>query len=102
MYQRRLAGAIARDLKKYKVLAVVGPRQSGKTTLIRELFPDYQYILLEETDTRRQAKEDPRGFFRRFSGNLILDEVQKVPELLSYIQGIVDVPKNKRRFVLTG
>lgn len=102
MFHRSISAILKEDFKKYPVIAVVGPRQSGKTTLVRNLFPDLQYLLLEESDTRQRALEDPRGFLRRNSGSLILDEVQKVPELLSYIQGIVDEPNNLRKFILTG
>lgn len=84
------------------MVTLVGPRQSGKPTLARALFPDYEYITLEDPDRRRLATEDPRGFFKRYSGNLILDEIQRAPELLSYIQGLVDEPGAVRRFVLTG
>ena len=102
MYKRILSQKILEERSKYPVLAVMGPRQSGKTTLVKSLFSDYQYILLEDLDTASFARQDPRGFFSRFEGSLILDEVQKAPELLSYIQGIVDEAGNERQFILTG
>ena len=102
MYQRKLAPLIQKAIEKYDVILINGPRQSGKTTLARTLFADFEYLLLEEFDLAKFAREDPRGFLQRYSGNLILDEVQKVPSLLSYIQGIVDTPNNKRKFVLSG
>ena len=102
MYDRALSSKLTESSLKYPVVAVVGPRQTGKTTLVRACFPDHTYVLLEDPDTRQLASEDPRGFFSKYSGNLILDEVQKVPELLSYIQGLVDEPKSSRKFVLTG
>ncbi len=102
MFDRTLRKVIGEEAGQYPVIAITGPRQSGKTTLVRELFPDHRYILLEDPDIRDQALLDARGFFRRFSGSLILDEVQKVPDLLSYLQGIVDDPDNRREFVLTG
>ncbi|MBX7148070.1 ATP-binding protein [bacterium] len=80
----------------------MGPRQSGKSTLVRHLFPAYQYVSLETPDDRRLALEDPRGFFSRYSGSLIIDEVQRVPDLLSYIQTFVDEPGFKDHYVLTG
>jgi uncharacterized protein len=85
----------------YKVITVTGPRQSGKTTLIRHLYPDYAYFSLEDLDIRRIAKDDPRGFLDGSSKGMILDEIQNVPELLSYIQGIVDAD-SERRFILSG
>ena len=81
----------------------MGPRQSGKTTLVRETFPDYDYVNLENPDLRRQATEDGASFLQSHSGKLIVDEVQYVPELLSRIQVIVDErPREKGRFVITG
>jgi len=72
----------------FKVVAVVGPRQSGKTTLVRSIFPHKPYISLEDPDRRRYALEDPRGFLGDFPEGAILDEVQRTPELFSYLQGI--------------
>jgi predicted AAA+ superfamily ATPase len=85
----------------FPVLFVTGPRQSGKTTLVRSLFPDLPYVLLELPDIRRLALEDPRAFLEPYTRGAILDEVQHVPELFSYIQGLVDEDRS-RRFVLTG
>lgn len=102
MYRRHLSSVIKEASRKYPVILLTGPRQSGKTTLATTLFKDYTYILLEEPDQRRLATEDPRGFFKHYSGSLILDEVQNVPDLLSYIQGIIDQPTSKRQFILTG
>lgn len=102
MVKRDLEKSLRQASAKYPVISITGPRQSGKTTLARSLFPEFTYVLLEETDTARLANEDPCGFFERFQGSLILDEVQKTPELLSFIQGIVDEPGNKSRFILTG
>lgn len=102
MYTRSLTQKIKTESQFYPVIAITGPRQTGKTTLSRALFPDFRYVLLEDLEIQKLAKEDPKGFFSRFSGSLILDEVQKTPELLSYIQGIVDTPNNKIKFILTG
>ncbi|MEE4640004.1 MAG: AAA family ATPase [Wenzhouxiangella sp.] len=69
---------------------MTGPRQSGKTTLCRSVFPDYGYVNLKPLDQRRFAREDPRGLLAEFSDGLIIDEIQHVPELLGYIQEAVD------------
>jgi len=102
MYKRELAAYLVKIAPKYPVVTIVGPRQSGKSTLCRYLFADHQYVSLEEADVRELAVRDPRGFFKKNSGDLILDEIQRAPELLSYIQTIVDEPGMKRHFVLTG
>jgi predicted AAA+ superfamily ATPase len=81
---------------------MTGPRQSGKTTLVRHVFSGYQYVSLEDPDNAKMANEDPRGFFGQYAGNLIIDEAQKVPKLFSYIQTIVDTEDRPGRFILTG
>lgn len=88
--------------KQYRAIAVVGPRQSGKTTLVRGCFPDKTYVNLENTDTRRFAIEDPRGFLSGFPNGAILDEVQRVPEIFSYLQQDLDENITKGQFILTG
>ncbi|MGP1419571.1 MAG: ATP-binding protein [Sphaerochaetaceae bacterium] len=88
--------------KEYPVLLIQGPRQSGKTTLCRMLFPNKPYVLLETPDIREQANEDPRGFMRQLPDGAVIDEIQRVPELLSYIQGIVDEKESNGMFILTG
>lgn len=80
----------------------MGPRQSGKTTLVRELFPDYPYINLEEPDLRELAHRDPRALLNKYPRHLIIDEVQHVPELLSYIQARVDAADINGQYILTG
>jgi predicted AAA+ superfamily ATPase len=84
------------------VVTVTGPRQSGKTTLCRNLFPNKKYVSLEELDNRSYAENDPRGFLSEYSGGVIIDEIQRVPDLLSYIQGIVDKNNKKGEYILTG
>ena len=84
------------------MVSLTGPRQSGKTTLVRAAFPDHAYVSLESPDHRAFAIEDPRGFLQQFSENAILDEVQRTPDLFSYIQGIVDEENRPGQFVLTG
>jgi predicted AAA+ superfamily ATPase len=88
--------------KKFPVISLTGPRQSGKTTLVRQAFPDYAYVSLEEPDTRLYAQSDPRAFLNNHAGGLIIDEVQRVPELFSYIQSIVDASDTTGHFILTG
>ena len=102
MHPRILAKPLKALAKQYPVITLLGPRQSGKTTLVKQCFPDYAYINLEEPDTRLFAKEDPRRFLESYSGHLIVDEIQRVPELLSYIQVMVDSQPEKGRFILTG
>ncbi|MCF6226311.1 MAG: ATP-binding protein [Xanthomonadales bacterium] len=88
--------------KEFRVITVLGPRQAGKTTLCQMAFPRYKYVSLEDPDIRLYASEDPRGFLKEYRKNVILDEVQRVPQLLSYIQTIVDADNLKAQFVLTG
>jgi len=102
MYKREIEDVVSKEASSYPVLAFIGPRQSGKTTLAKKLFKNYEYVLLESLENRRLATEDPKAFFKKHSGNLILDEVQKAPELLSEIQGIVDAKDNQRQFILSG
>lgn len=83
-------------------MVVTGPRQSGKTTLVRRTFPDRPYVNLEDLDRRTQAQADPRGFLSALTEGAILDEVQRVPALLSYLQGVLDASPLKGRFILTG
>jgi len=87
---------------QYPVITLTGPRQSGKTTLVREVFKEKAYINLELLDQREFALADPRGFLRRVPNGAVLDEIQHVPELLSYIQGITDESKVNGLFILTG
>ncbi|MDR2579935.1 MAG: ATP-binding protein [Fibromonadaceae bacterium] len=102
MIQREISKHVLDMAKEYPALTIIGPRQSGKTTLAKMLFPKHKYINLEEPDIREFAKKYPRDFFKNYSGNLIIDEIQRVPELLSYIQVIVDDNNIKGQFILTG
>lgn len=103
MFSRHLAPVLRAAAGSLPVVTLVGPRQSGKTTLARATFPDHAYVSLEQPDERRFATDDARGFLARFRGRgVVLDEVQRAPDLLSYIQGIVDDDGTPGRFVLTG
>ena len=86
----------------FKVVAVVGARQSGKTTLVKSLFKNKPYVSLENPDTRNFALQDPRGFLETHQNGAILDEVQRVPELFSYLQEVIDNSKKRGLFILTG
>lgn len=102
MISRNLEPRLRSAASHYPVLTVTGPRQSGKTTLCRQVFPDKPYISLEARDTRDYALRDPRGFLREYAGGAIVDEVQRAPDLMSYLQGEVDADPTPGRFVLTG
>lgn len=99
---RIAADAARKGLAGFPILAITGPRQSGKTTLSRLIAPELPYFSLEDPDTRALATEDPRAFLRHASDGAILDEVQRAPELFSYLQGIVDADRRMGRFILTG
>ena len=103
MIKRKAADYIAGIAAKFPVVSITGPRQSGKTTLARAVFPDYEYLNLENPDTMHEAMADGASFFRNHPAPLILDEVQRMPELLSRIQVAVDEsPRKKGMFILTG
>ena len=103
MIQRKIAKWLAEVSKEYAVVSIMGPRQSGKTTLAKMLFPNYGYVNLEDPDLRRQAESDGADFMEKHPAPLIIDEVQRVPELLSRIQVKVDEnPSRKAAYILTG
>ncbi len=102
MIERELAGELRKSAAEYPVVTILGPRQSGKTTLARMTFPDKPWVSLEDPDVRLAAEADPRGFLGQFASGVILDEVQRLPALLSYLQGIVDRAGGRGRFILTG
>ena len=94
---------IFRDLvSQYPVVTLTGPRQSGKTTLCRKVFPSMAYANLESPDVREYAATDPRGFLSAYAEGVIIDEIQRVPQLISYVQSIVDERKTPGQFILTG
>jgi uncharacterized protein len=88
--------------KQFRAIAVVGPRQSGKTTIAKKVFPRKPYVSLEDPDERQMAMEDPRYFLARFKNGAIIDEAQRVPELFSYLQSVIDKTNKDGLFVLTG
>ena len=80
-----------KELAKYfPIISLTGPRQAGKTTLLKHLFPDYQYVSFENPNSRDQAEKDPIAFLKQYAEKTIFDEAQLVPDLFSYLQGIVD------------
>ncbi len=99
--KREIEEYVIKAFKTFPVVALIGPRQSGKTTLVRYLF-DKPYVNLEDPTEREFAVEDPKGFLNRFPDGAVIDEVQKVPSLLSYIQIMVDRKNKNGLFVLTG
>jgi len=102
MIEREITPTLTSLFKQYPVVTVTGPRQSGKTTLCRSAFPDLAYFNLEQSDQREFAIEDPRGFLKGCGDGAVIDEIQRAPELVSYIQVIVDETRRNGRFVLTG
>lgn len=102
MIPRLMADTLLAAAKEYPVVTLTGPRQAGKTTLVRATFPQHQYCNLENPETRRLATEDPKQFFHLHRPPMILDEIQRVPELLSWIQVRVDEEKQQGAFILTG
>ena len=102
MFQREIETELKSLAKDYPIVTVIGPRQSGKTTLVRHAFANKPYASLEDPDTRSLAEEDPRSFLEKYPNGAILDEIQRVPQILSYLQGIVDASQKKGLFILTG
>ncbi len=101
-YPRFLTSSLQNVARQFPVVTLTGPRQSGKTSLVKHTFPDYTYVSLELPDQRAFAHEDPRGFLRHFSPPVIFDEIQRVPNLLSYLQVKVDEHPDAGQYILTG
>lgn len=102
MISRSITKELLIQLQEYPIVTLIGPRQAGKTTLVRNVLLNYAYVSLEDPENRQLAIDDPKAFLRRYPGKTIFDEVQRTPELLSYLQGIVDDEGTNGRFVLTG
>ncbi len=102
MYQRTLQKELLAASNSYPVVTVMGPRQSGKTTLVQLTFPQKPYVNLEAPDIRERALLDPRSFLESYPHGAILDEIQRAPSLLSYIQLLVDKSSEKGLFILIG
>lgn len=102
MIARAIVPALQKAASQFYVVSLTGPRQSGKTTLLRALLPDYRYVSLENPVVRRFATEDPLGFLRTYDGRVILDEVQRTPELFSYLQTKVDEDRQAGQYILSG
>lgn len=102
LYTRELAKEVLSMAQHFPIVTVVGPRQAGKTKLVRHLFPSKDYVNLEKQHEREFAQSDPVKFIERYAGGVIIDEIQRVPELLSYLQAEVDENNQAGRFILTG
>lgn len=102
MIHREATSEIKKLARQFKAVAIIGPRQSGKTTLAKYAFPEKPYVSLENPDTRQFAIEDPRGFLHQFPNGAILDEAQRVPHLFSYLQQILDEHNESGLFIITG
>ena len=102
MIERTLREKLLYLSTKFPFVLLTGPRQSGKSTLVRHTFRDYSYISLEESDNRSYAEEDPRGFISEYPDKTIIDEIQRVPKLLSYLQTHSDLAGKNGMYILTG
>ena len=102
MIEREIAEKALSLAGQFPVLSITGPRQSGKSTLAKALFPDYSYVSLEDEDMRDFAIDDPRAFLARFGAKTVIDEAQRAPSLFSYIQGVVDETGEAGQFVVSG
>ncbi len=102
MFKRNISSVLEQAVDKFPVTVLTGPRQSGKTTLLKYLFTDCHYVSLESPDTLLQFQSDPRGMLQRYCSGLIIDEAQKYPEIFSYIQEIVDDSSKSCRIILSG
>lgn len=102
MIPRQIQSELFLQLSESPIVTVLGPRQSGKTTLVRSALSEFDYVNLEDPETRDLALSDPKALLRRHPSPLILDEIQRVPQLLSYLQAIVDQTSEPGQYVLTG
>lgn len=102
MIHRDISGKIRYLSEKFPIITVTGPRQSGKSTLLKNLFPDYRYVSLENPDMRSFAAEDPNGFIKTFDNHTIIDEAERVPSLFSYLQTHIDDVNESGMYMLAG
>lgn len=102
MIPRDISALLESYAREFRAVMLVGPRQSGKTTLVKETFRDKPHVSLENPDERLLAQNDPRAFLNRFPEGAILDEIQRVPELFNYLQEIIDHSEKDGLFILTG
>ncbi len=102
MINRHIEPEFFQLLGEYPIVTILGPRQAGKTTLAKQLLPDYAYVNLEHPETRDFARDDPKAFLAQYPDKVIFDEIQRLPELLSYLQVAVDSQRDNGRYVLTG
>jgi len=102
MIKREIQKELLSLARKYPVITLTGPRQAGKTTLVQMVFPDYSYCNLEHPEIRELARSDPKALLNNYRAPVIFDEIQRVPQLLSYIQVMVDSRPKKGSFILTG
>ena len=102
MITRAITEKLLAMAEKFPVVTLTGPRQSGKSTLVKAVFPDYAYVSLEDPDERAFAQDDPRSFLERYGTRTVIDEVQRVPTLFSYVQGVVDAENEPGLYVLSG
>lgn len=102
MIKRNIIKKILEYSKQYPIISLIGPRQSGKTTLVKNIFPKKSYVNLEDLENREFASNDPKGFLSQYKNGAIIDEVQRVPKLMSYLQVIADEKKKNGLYILTG
>lgn len=102
MIQRDLSDKIKQLSEKFPIVTVTGPRQSGKSTLLKNIFPEYKYVSLENPDMRSFATEDPNGFIKTFNNRVIIDEAERVPMLFSYLQTHIDDVNESGMYMLAG
>jgi len=102
MIPRKMEKALLQRAEFYPAVFVTGPRQSGKTTLLKHSFPGHRFVTLEDPDLRVYATDDPRGFLNSLGEKAIIDEAQNVPEIFSYLQGMIDSSSGTGKYILSG